>query len=89
MSHRVTSDYAPAWLSQADMFAAQHEIRRFDVLLAGAGTLGENELYGYALIADGRLISKYVGPDSMTLVFKEPGSEFSLFCIGPNLHRKA
>jgi hypothetical protein len=56
-----------------------HEIRRFDVLLAGAGTLGDNELYGHALIADGRLIGKYVGPDSMTLVFKEPGSDLALF----------
>jgi hypothetical protein len=81
-------------LSQADMFAAQprgrvirrdsmahpelHEIHRFDVLLAGAGTLGDNELYGHALIADGRLIGKYVGPDSMTLIFKEPGSDISL-----------
>lgn len=82
-------------LSQADMFAAEptgrvirrdsmakperHEIERYQVLLAGAGTLGENELYGRALIADQRLVGKYVGPDSMTLVFHEPGADFSLF----------
>jgi hypothetical protein len=82
-------------LSQSDMFSSEprgrvirrdsmarpelHEIHRFDVLLAGAGTLGENELYGHTLIADGRLIGKYVGPDSMTLVFKEPGSDLAFF----------
>jgi hypothetical protein len=82
-------------LSQSDMFAAEprgrvirrdsmprpeaHEIRRFDVLLAGAGTLGDNELYGHALVADARLVGKYVGPDSMTLVFDEPGSDLALF----------
>jgi hypothetical protein len=82
-------------LSQSDMFAAEprgrvirrdsmpnpedHEIKRFQVLVAGAGTLGDNELYGRALIADARLAGKYVGPDSMTLVFREPESDQSLF----------
>lgn len=82
-------------LSQSDMFAAEprgrvirrdsmahperHEIKRYQVLVAGAGTLGDTELYGRALIADGRLAGKYVGPDSMTLVFREPESDQALF----------
>ncbi|NOK18303.1 hypothetical protein [Corallococcus carmarthensis] len=82
-------------LSQSDMFAAEprgrvirrdsmrepkrHLVQRGQVLIAGAGTLGENELYGRALLADGRLAGKYVGPDSMTLVFEEPDDDFSLF----------
>lgn len=82
-------------LSQTDMFSAEpqgrvirrdsmshperHEIKKGQVLIAGAGTLGENEIYGRSLIADGRLTGKYVGPDSMTLVFKEPGGDRSLF----------
>ncbi|MDE5464951.1 MULTISPECIES: hypothetical protein [unclassified Bradyrhizobium] len=82
-------------LSQSDMFASEprgriirrdsmgnpdaHEIARFDVLVAGAGTLGENELYGRSIIADRRLAGKYVGPDAMSLVFEEPGSDISLF----------
>ena len=82
-------------VSQSDTFSAEphgrvirrdsmahperHEVKRFQVLVAGAGTLGENELYGRALIADARLEGKYVGPDSMTLAFREPESDQSLF----------
>lgn len=82
-------------LSQSDMFAADprgrvirmdsmrkpeiHRIERGQVLIAGAGTLGENELFGRSLLADNRLAGKFVGPDSMTLVFEDPGSDLSLF----------
>lgn len=82
-------------LSQADMFAAEprgrviressmpqsdlHRVTRGDVLFAGAGTLGETELYGRALIADGRLEGKYVGQDSLRLRFHEPDSDDALF----------
>ena len=82
-------------LSQSDMFAAEprgrvirrdsmhrpeaHLVERGHVLIAGAGTLGENELYGRSLLADVRLVGKYVGPDSMTLVFEEPDSDIVLF----------
>lgn len=82
-------------LSQTDMFAAEpsgrvirmdsmarperHEVKRGQVLIAGAGTLGPYELFGRSLIADARLEGKYVGPDSMTLVFSEPDSDQSLF----------
>lgn len=88
-------EYGIELLSQSDMFAAEpqgriirrdsmakperHEIKRAQVLIAGAGTLGETELYGRALIADGRLEGKFVGPDSMTLVFDEPDSDRALF----------
>lgn len=88
-------DYGVELLTQGDMFAAEpqgrvirrdsmhnavlHLIERGQVLIAGAGTLGENELYGRALIADGRLAGKYVGPHSMTLVFEDPTDDFSLF----------
>jgi hypothetical protein len=88
-------DHGVELLSQGDMFLAEpqgriirrdsmhdpnlHLIERGQVLIAGAGTLGESELYGRALLADGRLEGKYVGPDSMTLVFEEPDDDFSLF----------
>jgi len=82
-------------LSQTDMFAAEpkgrvirldsmskperHEVKRWQVLIAGAGTLGETELYGRSIIADGRLLGKYVGPDAMALNFAEPGGVDNLY----------
>jgi hypothetical protein len=82
-------------LSQADMFAAEprgriirrdsmprpdrHEVKPLQVLIAGAGTLGENELYGRSILADARLVGKHVGPDAMVITFREPESAFSLF----------
>jgi hypothetical protein len=82
-------------ITQSDMFAAEpegriirrdsmahpdrHLVRRWQVLIAGAGTLGENELYGRAIIADARLEGRYVGPHAMVLTFKEPESDQSLF----------
>lgn len=89
------SDHGVELLSQSDMFAAdpkgrvirrdsmrdprKHYVDRGQVLIAGAGTLGDNELYGRAILADDRLAGKYVGPDSMTLVFENPDDDFSLF----------
>lgn len=88
-------DHGVELMSQGDMFLAEpqgriirrdsmqnpalHLVECGQVLIAGAGTLGENELYGRALLADQRLAGKYVGPDSMTLIFHEPESDFSLF----------
>lgn len=82
-------------LSQSDMFAAEprgrvirrdsmprpddHLIKRRQVLLAGAGTLGETELYGRALLADNRLVGKHVGPDCLTIEFAEPEHDQALF----------
>lgn len=56
-----------------------HKIERWQVLIAGAGTLGENELYGRSLIADRRLSGHYVGPDAMVMTFKSPASPESLY----------
>lgn len=82
-------------VSQTDMFSAEpfgrvirrdsmprpdrHEIQRWQILVAGAGTLGETEIYGRCIIADGRLVGKYVGPHAMVLTFKDPGSALNLF----------
>ena len=82
-------------LSQSDMFAfspvgrrirtdslpnpLDHEIRRWQVLLAGAGTLGKTELYGRATIADDRIVGRYVGPDAMVLTFAEEGGAENLY----------
>lgn len=82
-------------ITQGDMFAAEpsgrvirldsmpqperHLVTRGQVLIAGAGTLGENELYGRAILADNRLAGKYVGPHSMSLHLEDPEDDFSLF----------
>ena len=82
-------------VSQGDMFASEpagriirkdcipnseaHRIRRWQVLVAGAGTLGENELYGRSIIADRRLVNRYVGPHAMTMLFKSPEADHSLY----------
>lgn len=88
-------DFGVELLSQSDMFSTEpqgrvirrdsmhdpalHLVEKGQVLIAGAGTLGENELYGRALLADARLSGKYVGPDSMTLLFEDPDDDFSVF----------
>ena len=82
-------------LSQTDMFAAEpagrvirrdsmpvperHLIRPWQVLIAGAGTLGETELYGRPVISDSRLEGKFVGPHAMALTFKDAGSVMNLY----------
>lgn len=82
-------------LSQSDMFAAEpegrvirrdsmqhperHFVKKWDVLVAGAGTLAPTELYGRALIADARLAGKYVGQDTLKLEFNAPQSDEALF----------
>lgn len=82
-------------ITQGDMFAAEpagrvirrdsmarpdrHLVKKWQVLISGAGTLGENELYGRAIIADDRLAGAYVGPHAMVLTFREPGGELALF----------
>ncbi|NNC16692.1 hypothetical protein HJC22_13300 [Corallococcus exiguus] len=57
----------------------RHRVHRWQILIAGAGTLGENELYGRSIIADGRLESRYVGPHAMSLTFEDAGSDTNLF----------
>jgi len=88
-------DHGVELITQGDMFAAEpegrvirrdsmlhperHLVTRGQVLIAGAGTLGENELYGRSILADARLAGKYVGPHSMSLHFEDPDDDFSLF----------
>lgn len=88
-------DHGVELITQSDMFAAEpsgrvirrdsmpqperHLVTKGQVLIAGAGTLGENELYGRSILADARLAGKYVGPDSMSLHFEDPDDDFSLF----------
>lgn len=82
-------------ITQGDMFAAEssgrvirrdsmarpdrHLVTRGQILIAGAGTLGETELFGRAIIADDRLVGRYVGPHAMALTFKQPDDDQSLF----------
>jgi len=88
-------DHGVELITQGDMFAAEpvgriirrdsmsqperHLVTRGQVLIAAAGTLGENELFGRSILADGRLVGKYVGPHSMSLHFEDPDDDFSLF----------
>jgi hypothetical protein len=88
-------DFGVELLSQSDMFATEpvgrvirassmpvpddHLIRRWQVLIAGAGTLGETELYGRSTIGDARIENKYVGPDAVAITFERPGSDLSLY----------
>ncbi len=87
--------YGIELLSQSDMFAfapsgrrirrdslpepGDHLIERGQVLLAGAGTLGETELYGRSLIADNRVAGKYVGPDAYVISFSDGDTDLALF----------
>lgn len=83
------------FLSQTDMFATEpagrviridsmskperHEVKRWQILIAGVGTLGETELYGRSIIADDRLVGKFVTEDAFTLTPKTAGSTDSLY----------
>ncbi|MGK4008383.1 hypothetical protein WMF31_37575 [Sorangium sp. So ce1036] len=82
-------------LGQSDMFSAEpvgrwirpDGIRGIDdqlimpwqVLFAGVGTLGENELFGRCILADGRLKGRIIGSDAVALNFAEPGSALACF----------
>lgn len=81
--------------SQTDTFAAepagrwirrdamprpdQQRIQRWQVLVAGAGQMSENNLFGRSIVADARLQSGYAGPDTLALSFEEPGGEQNLW----------
>jgi hypothetical protein len=82
-------------LTQSDMFAAEtegriirgdailrledHRLYRWQILIAGAGTLGETELYGRSIIVDERLAGKIIGPHAIRLTFPQPGDDINLF----------
>ncbi|NEZ64673.1 restriction endonuclease subunit S [Leptolyngbyaceae cyanobacterium CCMR0082] len=89
------SGYGEELLTQSDMFASetcgriirgaaiprleQQRLSRWQVLIAGAGTLGETELYGRSIIVDKRLEGKIIGPHAIRLTFPEPGNDISLY----------
>jgi hypothetical protein len=56
-----------------------HLIRKWQILIAGTGTLAPTELYGRSILADDRLVGKYLGPDGLALTFEEPGSDLNLY----------
>lgn len=88
-------EHGVQFLSQGDTFAAEPEgrtisphylsdpeiyrIRRWEVLIAGAGTLAETELYGHCIIADNRLAGKLMCEDTFSLGFHEPEGDTALF----------
>lgn len=89
------ADHGVELLSQSDVFAAEpqgrvirsdsmphpdrHLIEPGQVLVAGVGTLKETELYGRAILADARLVGKYLSQDAMAIVFEDPSSALSLY----------
>ena len=82
-------------ISQTDMFAAEpegrvirkdsmqnpdlHEVRRWQVLIAGAGQMGAGNLFGRSIVADERVMGKFLGPHAVGLTFREPGSDINLW----------
>jgi type I restriction enzyme S subunit len=82
-------------LSQTDTFAAEprgriirkdsmpepsrHEIRRWQILISGAGQMAEGNLFGRSIMADGRLEHGFLGPDTFALEFEEPGADVNLW----------
>lgn len=82
-------------LSQVDIFAAEPagrvirgdlmplvedlRILRGDILIAGAGQIGESTLFGRAIIADTRLTGKLAAADIMVIRFDDPDSAEALY----------
>lgn len=60
-------------------FVEELRIHRGDVLIAGAGQMGESTLFGRALIADDRLAGKLAAGDLMVVRFPSPDSDEALF----------
>ncbi len=81
--------------SQVDTFAAEPEgrtirrdamprpdaqaVRKWQILIAAAGQMGEGNLFGRSILADERLVRGYCGPDSLALTFPDPGKEMNLW----------
>jgi type I restriction enzyme S subunit len=82
-------------LTQTDMFSAEpmgrvirrdsmpspdlHRVKRWQVLVAGAGQMNEGNLFGRSIIADGRLTHGYLGPHAVAMTFSDPGSAENLW----------
>lgn len=81
--------------SQVDTFAAEPEgrtirrdamprpdaqaVRKWQILVAAAGQMGEGNLFGRSILADDRLVRGYCGPDTLALTFADPGNEMNLW----------
>lgn len=88
-------EFGEELLSQVDLFAIEPEgrwirgdlmsfcedlrIRRGDILVAGAGQIGESTLFGRALIADTRLVGKLAAGDVMVLRAESPDADEWLY----------
>jgi hypothetical protein len=89
------SDHGVELISQTDMFAAEpegrtirrdsmsrpeyHEVKRWQILIAGAGQMAEGNLFSRSIIADGRLEGKFLGPHAVALQFSEAGGLVNLW----------
>lgn len=54
-------------------------MKRWQVLIAGAGQMAEGNLFGRSIIADARLAGRFLGPHAVALTFGEPGSDTNLW----------
>lgn len=82
-------------ITQTDMFASEpsgrviridsmpkpenHRVRRWQILIAGAGQMAEGNLFGRSIIADDRLAGKYLGPHAVALTFEDEGGDENLW----------
>lgn len=82
-------------LSQVDMFASEpacrvirrdsmpkperHLVTPGQILIAGAGQMGESALFGRATIADRRLVGRYVGPHIVALTIADVEDDASYY----------
>src|SRR5690606_15285680 len=89
--HDCAAEYGVELLTQTDMFASEpegrvirrdsmpkpehHRVQKWQVLIAGAGQMGDGNLFGRSIIADGRLTDGYLGPHAAALTFREPGGD--------------
>jgi hypothetical protein len=88
-------DHGVRLLSQTDTFAAEplgriirkdsmphadrHLVRRWQILISGAGQMAEGNLFGRSIIADARIEGCFIGPDTFAIEFEEPGSDLNLW----------
>lgn len=93
--HDCAPEYGVQLLTQTDMFASepagrvirrdsmpspdQHRVRKWQVLIAGAGQMGEGNLFGRSVIADDRLTHGYLGPHAVALTFADAGGVENLW----------
>jgi len=82
-------------LAQADTFSAEpsgkwirpesfrkasdHELRRWQIAIAGAGQMGEGNLFGRSVLVDSHFDGLYIASDSVVLEFEEPGGDLNLW----------